>query len=699
MTAGWREELYMNLLLNRIEAAKGLRSFNGNQRRTSHRVGIATGLAVVLCALCALSCDPNMGGVFTPAPGSDAAIQAEAHQIVKEIEDDAELENLDLRRAVDSDSFAPEGTLYGFILDQSLNCLYVLGEQLPDGSVNITGAVLEDITGNLILMEEITPDGAVKVTVPSGDSAEFAETADGISVTYNLTATSPPSTVVVFIDPNGNATVDEAASVIFEPENPDYNAEPLELPRAQSLFRVLAAKDHDGLLAQPMFDCPVVNKIGDTVSFSCAAFGVLTRKIPKSGIEAGCMAVSDFIDGFAGSPVLPGTPSGPTPFPRVVAGTKLGSGVLCALATKGWDVGQLLTRANAAGLVCLGTSIVSSGTVLITGQSTSDVICELIGGDPISWPEEDPFFATGCENTCEFAFDGQCDDGGPDANTSLCEFGTDCSDCGARDVFDDEGGPDCFDDGMCNGECPIDPPDPDCTNTDFCENFEICCDSDGICDLVRCPGPGIDSDCTNFDICDRLDVCCDDDDRCDDPAIPCPESDRDCNNCAADGFCIEECVPEDPDCSGDTDCPTDNFCDPNCPGEDPDCTSGEFGDFFYANLDGSTGTDPAQADIAVFGVSSAPTFTWDFSGGVLQIYVAEVNEMGLWGIFAVPPDEPEDAEVVPLSPPIRYGDFSIPDTKVAPGFESAPPLEVGQSITITVVTPAGQIASLVFRVE
>ncbi|MBX3248350.1 MAG: hypothetical protein KF901_14315 [Myxococcales bacterium] len=37
-----------------------------------------------------------------------------------------------------------------------------------------------------------------------------------------------------------------------------------------------------------------------------------------------------------------------------------------------------------------------------------------------------------CTNTCTYAFDGDCDDGGPGADYSLCEYGTDCDDCGPR---------------------------------------------------------------------------------------------------------------------------------------------------------------------------------------------------------------------------------------------------------------------------
>lgn len=38
----------------------------------------------------------------------------------------------------------------------------------------------------------------------------------------------------------------------------------------------------------------------------------------------------------------------------------------------------------------------------------------------------------GCTNTCSDAFDGLCDDGGPGADFSICDFGTDCADCGPR---------------------------------------------------------------------------------------------------------------------------------------------------------------------------------------------------------------------------------------------------------------------------
>lgn len=38
-----------------------------------------------------------------------------------------------------------------------------------------------------------------------------------------------------------------------------------------------------------------------------------------------------------------------------------------------------------------------------------------------------------CSDTCGTANDGDCDDGGPDSDFDVCEFGTDCGDCGPRE--------------------------------------------------------------------------------------------------------------------------------------------------------------------------------------------------------------------------------------------------------------------------
>jgi hypothetical protein len=60
-----------------------------------------------------------------------------------------------------------------------------------------------------------------------------------------------------------------------------------------------------------------------------------------------------------------------------------------------------------------------------------------VGSEDVPGGEDDPP-ASGCEDTCgpddngEWAGDGTCDDGGPDAEIAVCTLGTDCMDCGER---------------------------------------------------------------------------------------------------------------------------------------------------------------------------------------------------------------------------------------------------------------------------
>lgn len=46
-----------------------------------------------------------------------------------------------------------------------------------------------------------------------------------------------------------------------------------------------------------------------------------------------------------------------------------------------------------------------------------------------------------CANSCAYADDNECDDGGPNALNALCSYGSDCNDCGARAPRYSAGGP------------------------------------------------------------------------------------------------------------------------------------------------------------------------------------------------------------------------------------------------------------------
>ena len=76
-----------------------------------------------------------------------------------------------------------------------------------------------------------------------------------------------------------------------------------------------------------------------------------------------------------------------------------------------------------------------------------------------------------CDNTCQFADDGECDDGRPGAVSAACGSGTDCNDCGGGG-----GGPACNDD---NNGCQF-------------ANDDVCDEDNGV---GACPDGSDGADC------------------------------------------------------------------------------------------------------------------------------------------------------------------------------------------------------------
>jgi hypothetical protein len=75
-----------------------------------------------------------------------------------------------------------------------------------------------------------------------------------------------------------------------------------------------------------------------------------------------------------------------------------------------------------------------------------------------------------CDDSCTYANDGECDDGGTDSTYSACALGTDCTDCGNRYDADEDG----YDSGS------------DCNDADFDINPGA---------TETCDGVGVDENC------------------------------------------------------------------------------------------------------------------------------------------------------------------------------------------------------------
>jgi hypothetical protein len=89
----------------------------------------------------------------------------------------------------------------------------------------------------------------------------------------------------------------------------------------------------------------------------------------------------------------------------------------------------------------------SLGCVAVSSDISDDIVDTLSGGALLfayypddDWLSHSAFLgspsggepARACTNTCYWARDGECDDGGPGAMWEECTYGTDCADCGPR---------------------------------------------------------------------------------------------------------------------------------------------------------------------------------------------------------------------------------------------------------------------------
>jgi len=175
---------------------------------------------------------------------------------------------------------------------------------------------------------------------------------------------------------------------------------------------------------------------------------------------------------------------------------------------------------DAPSVVSVLLVVVTSLPFTLTVMDTAAIdVAEQLWSDPACRGDEE---GPGCTDTCQYAYDGVCDDGGPNSQYALCELGTDCSDCGPRTDIDGSGDTQAAvcGDGICDkpaGEmtsCP-----PDCPSE--CGD-EICNITTG--EIQSCP-----QDCPE-------EQCCIDNSGCPSEGLyDCP---GDCCCCASGARCV-----------------------------------------------------------------------------------------------------------------------------------------------------------------
>lgn len=156
---------------------------------------------------------------------------------------------------------------------------------------------------------------------------------------------------------------------------------------------------------------------------------------------------------------------------------------------------------GAEGALCpLGTECSDCGPRCPTGLTVCDDACVDTASDASHCGGCDVVCGEGevcvegacglCADTCGYAGDGECDDGGPESSYDVCGYGSDCADCGFRVA------PTC--------EAPSEPCLGGCRdftdNTDHCGACHNACASGATCEAGVC-APLLDGICAAFVEC------------------------------------------------------------------------------------------------------------------------------------------------------------------------------------------------------
>lgn len=216
-----------------------------------------------------------------------------------------------------------------------------------------------------------------------------------------------------------------------------------------------------------------------------------------------------------------------------------------------------------------------------------------------------------CTEDCPTAGDDECDDGGEDSLYSICDFGTDCADCGPRNRADcvprcenADGEPyECGSDG-CFAECGTCPAGQVCSWRECCE--PECdgrtCGSDGcggqcgecgenqFCDSETggCADCSCDGATCGYDQCGESCGECGEDQYCDSDTGACADCSCDGRTCGFDE-CFESCgeCTEDQYCDDTGNCAACSCGDRGCGNDECGNPCGECSGDLYCN--GSSG--------------------------------------------------------------------------------------------------------------
>lgn len=159
--------------------------------------------------------------------------------------------------------------------------------------------------------------------------------------------------------------------------------------------------------------------------------GLMGMALPAAGREWASWRSTDAVKPAEARTMASATTEAPDLCSMYVSSARIAQTV--AVASRSYLARDVWTTASSLLTECATTvELTRTYSVCVIGSDCSD--CGPRDPSDASVDPSDPVvIREGCMDTCEFADDGACDDGGASSQYNVCAFGSDCSDCGARD--------------------------------------------------------------------------------------------------------------------------------------------------------------------------------------------------------------------------------------------------------------------------
>lgn len=268
------------------------------------------------------------------------------------------------------------GSLFGLTLDDG-TIAYMQGEVI-DSDVTLNGVVIADDAGKLIYKQTVSETG-MTLTMSTGDSFEFIDKGTTGQFIFTFKATMPASVVVVDIDAEGLATVNEALTRLEETPNPSYDDGNSTINLATLVSKRAFDLQGRNFEVPFFFDQPCSQQIDDVIkaaNFVCDAKKFLVGKLPELVIQRGCVALNKTLDAGRGDQ------SDSSRF-KVFTGFKIGFGLVCNVLEGAVKVNQVAQRVTPFDAVCTVIELGDDLLQVATERSTGTLVCDaLSGGDP-----------------------------------------------------------------------------------------------------------------------------------------------------------------------------------------------------------------------------------------------------------------------------------------------------------------------------